>query len=289
MKIAAVVILYHPGDDCATNINSYYHQVDKVYVFDNSEKEASIKPTLLQLSKIEYYHSSHNLGLSKRLNEACQLAINDGFDWLLTMDQDSKFLNDSFVKYLDCFNQFQQKEKVALFGTANKRAVIQSNIQCEFEENICLMTSGTLVNLELFKTIGKFDEALFIDCIDHDYFARAVLAGYKSIQFSSIFLLHHLGNEVYAASIKSFFLIKKRKEVHTPLRLYYMVRNTLYLKKKFGAVNSPTITQLKYDVFSKIKIALLYSRNSKGILTYIRRGYRDYKAGNMGRIALTDE
>jgi rhamnosyltransferase len=284
MRIAAVVILYHPDDASISNIKSYYDAVSKVYVYDNTENEAAIKKELLQLSKIDYYHDGKNLGLPKRLNEACHQAIKEGFDWLLTMDQDSNFLQGSFTKYLDCFIQFQNKEKVAMFGTSNKRDNITSTGQCLFKEDVDLMTSGTLLNLSLFKKIGNFDEALFIDCVDHDYCIRTILAGYKLIRFSNIFLLHELGNIVYGSSIKTLFLIKKKKEIHSPVRFYYMVRNMLYLTKKFEKENLAQVKQLKKDVVSRIKKAIFYGRNSLEILKYVKKGYKDYKNMKMGKL-----
>ena len=36
------------------------------------------------------------------LNKALQLANNEGFKWLLTMDQDSRFMTDRVPEYLSC-------------------------------------------------------------------------------------------------------------------------------------------------------------------------------------------
>ena len=284
MKIAAVVILFHPNETCITNIKSYYDTVGKVYVFDNTENETFIKSGLLNLPGLIYYHDGENGGLPKRLNEAARQAIADGYDWLLTMDQDSNFAEGSFNKYIDCFRNFEYKEKVALFGTSNYRDLFSSTSQCSFEEDVDLMTSGTLLNLSLFKEIGDFDEALFIDAVDHDYCIRTLLAGYRIIKFSNIFLRHELGNVVHRASIKTLFLLKKKKEIHSPQRFYYMVRNMLYLKKKFRKNNLVQVRHLKRDVFARVKKALLYGRSSLEIIRYSKLGYKDYKNNKMGKL-----
>jgi rhamnosyltransferase len=285
MKIAAAVILYQPKDVFLLNIKSYYSQVEKVYIFDNSEKEPAIKRELHQLSKVEYYNDGINKGLSKRLNEACYLAGKDGFDWLLTMDQDSDFADKSFTFYLDCFSKFEHKQNAAMFGTYNYRAVIASSEKCDAKEANDIMTSGTLINLSLFKKIGNFDEALFIDCVDHDYCIRAISAGYSIIRFNNIYLSHQLGKEVYRSSIKTLFLVKKKKEIHSPLRCYYMYRNILYLTKKFEKENIPQVKQIKKDVIARIKKAFLYGRNSAEIICFLKRARRDYKNNQMGKIS----
>lgn len=283
MKIAAVAILFNPDYKCVTNIESYYDFVDKIYIFDNSENNHFISEKLTILPKIAYHQDGENRGLSKRLNEACESAIRDGFDWLLTMDQDSTFILDSFIKYINCFYAYKTKENVSMFATTNTRSNNKSLEVCDCVEDRGIMTSGTLLNLKLFRKIGQFDEALFIDCVDHDYCIRTYLAGYKIIRFTKIFLMHELGNEVYKSSIKTLFLIKKRKEIHSPLRCYYMIRNIFYLTNKFKKNNLSQIKEIQKDVISRIKKAIFYGRNTIEILIFVKRAYKDYKEMKMGK------
>ena len=283
MKIAAVAILFNPDHNCLPNIQSYYDAVEKIYVFDNTENSNLIAKNLITLPKISYHQDGENKGLSKRLNEACESAIKDGFDWLLTMDQDSIFFQDSFAKYINCFSQYKNKEAVGMFATTNTRIKNVSLEMCDCVEDFGIITSGTLLSLKAFKKIGEFDEALFIDCVDHDYCIRTYLAGYKIIRFTKIFLLHELGREVYRSSIKTLFLHKKKKEIHSPLRCYYMFRNIFYLAQKFKKDNPGQIKQIKKDVFSRILKAIFYGRNTIEILINIKRGYKDYKEMKMGK------
>lgn len=284
MRIAAVVILYHPSQTVIDNIKTYCNAVDKLYIMDNTEQGAEIKDELKALHGAVYFHNGKNEGLSKRLNEACHYAINDGYTWLLTMDQDSHFAGNSFSMYLDCFKKFEDKETVGLFGISNQRASNTSSSACSFNDDSSIITSGSLMNLSVFKITTGFDEALYIDAVDHDYCIRAKLAGYRVIRLLNIFLSHELGTEVYRASIKTLFLIKKRKEVHSPLRVYYMYRNMLYLTKKFESKNIEQVTQLKKDVLGRIKKALFYGRNTTKIIRYLIKAKSDFNKGRMGKI-----
>ena len=284
MKIAAVVILYHPTDSTLQNIESYSEVISKTYVFDNTEEGALIRDKLSALPGIEYHHNGKNEGLPKRLNEAAHLAIKDGFDWLLTMDQDSNFSKGLFTKYASCCDGFYGKEEVAMFGTTYEKSETTPVEICQFTAVENLITSGTLLNLSLFKKVGNFDEALFIDCVDHDYSIRSILQGYFVIRFSNVFLTHALGKEVYKSSIKTLFMVKKKKEIHSPVRCYYMFRNMLYLTKKFKTENIPQVKQLKKDVLSRIKKAFLYGRNSTAIVFYLNKAYKDYKKMRMGKL-----
>ncbi|MEP6513330.1 MAG: hypothetical protein ABJA79_05645 [Parafilimonas sp.] len=284
MKIAAVVILYHPTENTVSNIQSYYDYAEKIFVFDNTETESKIQDKLLAFHKIEFHHDFKNEGIAKRLNDACEMAMQNQFEWLLTMDQDSYFSNTAIADYFNCFNNYAPKENIAMFGTKFGRQPEQFSNSCLSTETDELITSGMLVNLSLFKKIGNFDEALFIDAIDKDYCVRASMLGYSGIQFSNIYLTHQLGVEVNRSSIKSFFLLKKQKIIHSPLRCYYMYRNMLYLKDKYKNSNEKFAAKIREYVMANIKTCIFYGRDSLKVFRYLMLAYRDFKRNKMGRI-----
>jgi rhamnosyltransferase len=156
MKFAAVVILYHPCEKTLTNINSYYDHVDKVYVFDNTEKGSELKYSLLSLPKISYHHDGQNEGIASRLNAAARMALDDGFDWLLMMDQDSGFSSTMMEHYLACVRNNQFHHEVAMFGVNFEEQLQPAESPCSAVFSNELITSGTLLNLSLFLVIGFF-------------------------------------------------------------------------------------------------------------------------------------
>lgn len=57
MKLAAVVVLYHPGEDLTGNINSYLPQVDKLLLWDNTpegEKKQLPLSEICHPERLEY-------------------------------------------------------------------------------------------------------------------------------------------------------------------------------------------------------------------------------------------
>lgn len=209
MRIAAVVILYHPDESVVSNITTYQDYVDKIMVFDNTETEPLFKDELLAFPKVEFNHNYENEGIAKRLNAGAEKAIQEGFDWLLMMDQDSNFSKEAIKNYFNCFHQYENKEKIAVFGTRYYRIEKASSEHCKPTDIHELITSGSLLNLQLSKIIGSFDEALFIDSVDHDYCIRAKLKGFSLIEFSNIYTRHEIGTQVYKSSIKTLFLFKQ--------------------------------------------------------------------------------
>lgn len=284
MKIAAVVILYHPDENVVSNIKTYYDHVDKILVFDNSETEPLFKADFLELGKIEFYHDHKNKGIAKRLNLGAANSIQEGFEWLLMMDQDSKFSEEAIKNYLRCFYKYENKENVAIFGTRYKRTKTASLEECSPTETHELITSASLLNLRSYKTIGNFDEALFIDSVDHDYCIRAKLKGFSLIEFSNIYTLHEIGTQVYKSSIKTLFIIKKKKEIHSPLRCYYMYRNLLYLERKHKYTSAALMKMIRKVVINQIKACIFYGRDTWKTIRYLIAAYKDFKLLKMGRI-----
>ncbi len=281
MKLAATVILYHPDQSALDNIATFYNFVEKIYVFDNTVGTTVIADALKQMPKVEFYSDQHNHGIAKRLNAAASLAIHEGFEWLLTMDQDSKFIGQSFSDYIKCCSAYDA-EKVAMFGTSYTSNLPISTTNCEAQKVERLITSASILNLKNYQKIGPFDEALFIDSVDYEYCGRAIMQGYCCVKFLNISLEHYIGKKVFRSSIKTLFMVRKHKEIHSPIRLYYMYRNLLYLEDKYG-VESFTRHIRDYTI-SHIKICLLYGRDFMLIIKYLLAAQRDFRLKRMGKI-----
>jgi rhamnosyltransferase len=280
-KIAAVVILYNPNDRCINLIESYYYSVDKLFIIDNSQDELSPNNSLRQLPKVLYLYDGRNKGIAESLNITCNLAIHEGYDWLLTMDQDSFFSKNSISNYIKCIEGLDSKELVAMTGVEfiEKK---NADINCTYTEVSSLITSGSMINLASFQTIGSFDEDLFIDQVDFEYCYRSIIKGYKIIKFNNIFMDHLIGETSLHKSIKSFK--STARSLHSAKRLYYMTRNYLYVKSKYNQQFKPEIYKTKQDLLNRIKNNVLYRKDRIEVIKFILLGIIDFKRGKMGKI-----
>lgn len=280
-SIAAVVIAYHPPAHFLQNVLSYAAFVDVVYVFDNSTPAAELQ-ALCHNSNIKLITNSDNLGIAVNLNRAARMAIDAGYQWLLTMDQDSSFSTGMFDAFLNCAYNYPDRENVALFGPSYEQVMQCTTCTPVVVTN--LITSGSLLRLQHYSVIGDFDENLFIDSVDFDYTVRARLKGLSLIRFDNIFLQHNLGTTVHRSAVKSLYLKKKKKTVHNPLRCYYMYRNMLYLSKKLGTAAPEAVRDLRSTVKGILKANFFYGRFATEMMGYLIKAKRDYAAGRMGRI-----
>ena len=231
-NLAAVVVLYNPEDTTYENICTYINEVDKLYLVDNSDiKNNKLIQRLLPYKNIIYIDNKNNLGIATALNIGYDFANKKNYKWLLTMDQDSCFYN--FEAYLNCIDNFSsQKDKTAIF-TLNHSHVEQSvNNDCHYILKDIVITSGNVLNLELFQTHNiRFEDDFFIDMVDYDLSYKVKELGYQIVLFDKHYLKHSLGTIFKRKNLISRKV--KEKIEHSPQRVYYMTRNSLYLAKRY--------------------------------------------------------
>ena len=238
IKLAACVVLYNPDDTIFENILTYGNYVDKLIVVDNSLKKNNFlidKLSEVFESKLIYINNNDNLGIATALNQACDKAIELQFKWILTMDQDSSFIN--FDHYKKCLEKVQNVNNIALLAAnTDKEGYSTCDINecsCNYrEDKFSVITSANIVNLEYFEEIGRFNDKLFIDMVDYDYCLRINIKKFKILYFPDVFVEHKLGEVHLRTNI--FTRKKKYKTEHNAQRAYYISRNSLYLSKNYG-------------------------------------------------------
>ena len=280
MNIAGVVILYHPDiEQLSDNIQTYLNGLKQLYVYDNSEsKTPGLEEALLKLHpSIQYHYFNANEGIAKRLNQAIAQATLNQYDFLLTMDQDSSFKDGDFDKY---------KLSIQSSGDSNM-AQFGVNCQPDFtlpkdepEEALTLITSGSILNVSLAKHVGPFNEDLFIDFVDAEFSYRVIQNGYTNLMFSNIVLNHALGTLVEGRGLGNFK--KSMRIIHAPTRVFYIVRNGLYLLFKAQGLTS----SMKKDVIRCIKIIkndLIYNPELLAVYKNLFSGISAFLMNRMGK------
>lgn len=284
-KYSAVVVLYQPEKNILFNIMTYAADVDRIYAIDNStDYDNNLISQLQKMQKVKYVSLQGNKGLALALNYGCDLARADGFDYILTMDQDSYFEKHAVQEMIN----YVEKTKISNLGMVapcvnalfdNKNFHINKNeidqFQYETKEEKWVMTSGSLMSLKAFYKVGNFDEKLFIEHIDIDIGIKMSLNNYKVLKIKAARINQRLGN-----SRPQRFLWKIIHPMYSnPVRTYYLVRNQIYIIKKYG------IKFLKFTNVSLLKtlIKLLFFEPCKTIrIRMFFRGIKDGVINQMG-------
>ena len=273
MKIAGVVVLYNPDVDYISNINSYINDLDLLYVIDNSNK----KNKILDSKKIKYIFNNNNLGVAKALNMACDMAIEDKYKWILTMDQDTKF-NDGVIKEMIKYIKDNDTDDVGIVVPWHNTKLDLEKPKEKIDNPLTVMTSGNLVNLSIYKKIGGYNEDFFIDGIDIEYCLRLKKNNYKIVRLNYIEILHDLGDIEY----HKFFGKKYLTTNHNYIRRYYISRNYNYIKRDYYDIAPEYCEPLNHLKLRLFRI-ILFEKDKYRKIRNIIRGIKDYKKGIVGK------
>lgn len=154
MKLAGVVVLYQPSNEVIKNIHTYLPYLDRLYVVDNSSENHS---NIYKDKKIQYIFNGKNLGIAAALNIGAKEAIKYGFEWLLTMDQDSSFGENDVNKMIEFLERvrtdsFVQEiilthyDKIGLISPLHITIMNPNDESKGIDSPLNVMTSGNIID-----------------------------------------------------------------------------------------------------------------------------------------------
>jgi rhamnosyltransferase len=239
--VIAVVVAYQPKvGELEASVKSLLQNFKEIFVW-NGPRPSKI-PTFLKDKYINLLDMKDNVGLATALNEGIDKAFQLGAAWVYLSDQDSLLPADfksQAIKYSQLiprpykvaalgpvyFNQVT-KEVGRIIRTAFlRRRRDKPNTNEFYIETDYLITSGSFISKTAFNDIGSMRDELFIDLIDVEWGLRAKSRGYKSFVLPKVMLDHKLGDD-------NFTIFRMAFPIHSPLRIYYYFRNSIYLYGK---------------------------------------------------------
>lgn len=278
-KIAAIVVLYNPTENIFDNLYTYLDQLEKIYIVDNSETtiDKKIAEKILSVPNTSYIFNGSNIGIASALNLGAQTAINEGYNYLLTMDQDSS-APPQMVNTL--YSVISSSESIGLVAAEHNNPVIHSKSnKIETKEILYTMTSGNLINLNAYKKIGGFLEKLFIDHVDHEYCLRLNKNGFKVIKTNRTYVYHQLGK----SEKKKYFGVNLYPTHHPPIRLYYRTRNRLYVDKLYKEDFPKYLKEDRMHFIRELVYMILCEKDLLNKFRMIYSGYLDYRKNKFGK------
>ena len=280
-KVAAVIVLYNPDDLVMGNINSYINQVDKLFVVDNSENiNNNLAEKISLLDNAEYVYNKSNIGIAAALNLGAGKALNEGYDFLLTMDQDSKASSGMVEKLLKIINT---SDKIGIVAAEHVNPDIQEEPKTKIiKEIVYTMTSGNLVNLSAYKEVGGYLEKLFIDHVDHEFCLRLNRYGFKIIKAFCAVVYHKVGT----ASKKKFFNHYLYPTNHSPVRIYYRTRNRFFVDNLYKNIFPGYIKEDRKNMRRELLEIMLYDDQRIKKITLMIKGFWDYRGNRFGKVIL---
>lgn len=272
LKICGVVVLYNPLNDVLDAIKTYISIVDKLFVIDNSEiKNLFLLEELKKNKNVRVIDMGGNEGIAAALNKGLSFAVEEEFNYCLTMDQDSFFPTEKF----EIIKKYLVLKDIDEYGIIGLN--INSNIEKEeLIECKTIITSGNFINLKNYCRIKGFTSELFIDYVDFDLNEQFHSINKKIAYINNVSLIHTIGTPIKKKIFwKTFYCMN-----HSPVRYYYRYRNSLYLYKK-----NKSFYRERYwhDLINDVIKVLLFEPNKIKKMKMINRGRKDAKKGILGK------
>lgn len=289
-KIAAGIVTYNPDlNRLHENINAILPQVELVFLVDNGSKNIDELENAFIEKKVVLIKNKENLGIAAALNKIMEYSIDYGYEWTLTLDQDSVVPDNMIEEY----EKYTEEEMIAMivpviFDRTMSIIDVNGKLTQNFEYVENAITSGTLMNNQIWKEVKGFEEKLFIDYVDFDYCMKVRLANYRILRVNTVKLLHELGN---ASEIKVFHylgklfhrypsLAKKFMDMryttnHSPIRVYYVTRNQYYYMNKYKEYID--VKRLKRGMKIAWIVKLIFEKQRIKKWKAIRQGIKDGK------------
>ena len=264
---AAVTVWYHPGEKEAEAVQLYREQVAFTVVVDNSDEDN--RALLKGMEKVIYLPLHSNQGIAAALNRGAEYCLEQGVEWVLTMDQDSRWDQQSVTDYMQAAARYEEQDKVAIFspfqdcdGHPEKH-----HRKGEYEQREMVMCSGNLLRLKAWQEAKGFREDFFIDIVDEEICCHLRQLGWQVVRINSILLTHHLGN-----GVRHTGLTKHAYTVHPAWRYYYIARNIRRMLQLYPAMRP----YYKHQVYKYLKRLFLYDFDHK--IDKLKAFYKGWRA-----------
>ena len=269
-KTYAGIVLYNPDiDRLRKNIESIKNQVFCVLLLDNNSGNIDIIEK--EFSYCTIIKNSKNMGIANALNQLFDRAKRAGAEWLVTLDQDSiasSNLINNYEKHIEKNTGMLCPRIVDINMPYNTFDGTEVEYITNADE---VITSGSMISVECWETVGKYDERLFIDYVDTEFQERVLRANKEIIRVCNSVLRHEVG-KMDLHRIGPFRILCSN---HSAFRRYYMVRNRLYYRRKYFGL----LAYIKESVrllLGDIKI-MLYEDDAINKIKASIRGRKDDK------------
>lgn len=220
-RIAAIIICYHPDEVVLLkNISAFADNVDKIIIWRNSDEKLSVVTASAWNQKIVWMGDGSNRFIAYPLNKAINWCVDNKYDYLLTMDQDSVWENFELI-----ISQISGNKDIVIHSPNVNHCYQLPKDTISYVESV--ITSGSLLNIAIAKCLGGFREDYEIYWVDGEYCYWARKNGYKIAAYPEWHLTQEFGKQT--RTIGGFYTSN-----YSPQIYYYIFRNMLWMHREHG-------------------------------------------------------
>lgn len=268
------MVTYHPAFSTFRNIRAIAMQVRTVFVIDNTPGSYRRFFRIVGgYPNVKVLRLGVNTGIGAALNIGMQLARDEGFEWAITLDQDS-FLAQGAVRQLRGAVLSLDTAIVApaIRDAFTRKLILRGTSAGKSEHPAVVITSGNLVRIEAWESVDGFDWQFFIDMVDFDFCLRLAAKGWIIRRHADTELLHRWG-QIRRITVFGSYGITMR--TYPPFRRFFQARNSVILLRRH-AIRSAwwCLGHASRLLLVSLKIHILEEASRKAWYKGLRAGWR---------------
>ena len=189
---AIFFVTYYPDRGVLERIGLALESGFSVFVFDNTPGGAEVFKNYVQ-ENLLLMGSGENVGLGMALHRMMQDIAEKGFSSVFYFDQDTLFTKATmdWLKQWLRGNDTSLNAGVAIWNFTNSRKSLSPETAVN-QKGYLLVSSGSLFQLEVLKTLGWHNPNYFLECIDYELCARALYAGFALVEVGGCVGMDHV-------------------------------------------------------------------------------------------------
>ncbi|WP_104107142.1 glycosyltransferase [Nocardioides sp. 616] len=284
-----VIPAHRPDSRLVTSVVSLRRSLDAVVVvLDEKDPDATSLAVLAECREAgaRVVELGVNRGIGAALNagiEVLRSSVED-LGHVLTLDQDS-VVPDGYVEALLEAQRHAVAHgvRVAMVAPESVDSVARLRAGRRRRDGVVIgdepIQSGLLVPVSTLDDLGTFDETLFIDGVDTDFYLRARTAGRHCVLAIGTRLEHRLGRAITVAGGRELPF-----PVSADFRYHYQCRNTLLLLRRHATRHPVWAVRAVGKLARHLVIVTVLAPGRQRRLGHVRRGLAAGLRGRSGPI-----
>lgn len=287
-RICALIVGFHPDEAFWDRVLKIDGQVEGTVIVDNGSAPPILSrlPNLASGRRIHVIENPQNLGIGTALNQGLAYATEQGYTHGLLFDQDTEPFQHLVSSIRQAASGRADLERVAVIGINSLDGSLRRRLyrfppgDPAAREVDTVVTSGSLVSLQIAARLGHFREELFIDFVDDEYCLRARSKGFKILLIPEPLAVHVLGSpKIHRLPWRTIGTSN-----HAAIRRYYMTRNHVVLVKEYAFREPGWVLRSLYARLKSLFLLLLFDDDRLLKMRFMWRGLIDGMAGRMGEL-----
>ena len=280
--VCAAVVTFHPDEHVVQLLSSVARQVDQVVVIDNNSSagETRLIRDWADSAGATWVANEANLGSATALNQAARAAWSAGHGWLLTLDQDTTIPSDLVVGLRAAIAADAVPGEVAIAAPQTEHQRDRRCRDAAVVRRRMAITSGSLISLVAWQSVGGFRDDFFIDMVEADFALRLAQRGYRVILACRASIDHRIG-QPRTHRILGRLVVKTSN--HPAWRRYYISRNRIHVWREHWREAPVWVLFDGYGALRDTVVMALTEDDRRRKLRATVRGLADGLRGRLGQ------